>query len=166
MPTPVNPATSAASIAPRPPGVGAAAAISDAPRYTAPTWAKLTPPSNAATAHASAVMYARVTPTEPPNSADSFAGERASVTTLRSDWRRDGTTWVRTRRRPRRVARAAPAMASTTAMTTSSVLLAGMENAVDPLRPAQAKNTTSNPTWTTPPASTLRPTPVTDSVGG
>ena len=56
MPTPVNPATSAASMAPRPPGVGAAAAIIEAPRYTAPTWAKLMPPSNAATAHASAAM--------------------------------------------------------------------------------------------------------------
>ena len=56
MPTPVNPATSAASIAPSPPGVGAAAAMTDAPRYTAPTWSKLTPPSNAATAAASAQM--------------------------------------------------------------------------------------------------------------
>ena len=41
MPTPVNPATSAASMAPSPPGVGAAAAMMEAPRYTAPTCAKL-----------------------------------------------------------------------------------------------------------------------------
>ena len=56
IPTPVSPATSPASRAPRPPGVGAAAAIIEAPRYTAPTSAKLTPPSRAATDAASAQM--------------------------------------------------------------------------------------------------------------
>ena len=51
-------------------------------------------------------------------------------------------------------------------MATSILLLLGMANALVLLLPAQAKNTTSSPTWTMPPAMTLRPTPVTASAGG
>src|SRR5215216_1155526 len=58
-----------------------------------------------------------------------------------------------------------PSTARTTATTTSSLLLLGIENPA-PLRPAQAKNTTSSTMWITPPAMTFSPIPVTASAGG
>ena len=56
MPTPVRPATRAASIAPSPPGLGAAAAIAEAPMYTAAMRMTPGPPPNAWMEAASAPM--------------------------------------------------------------------------------------------------------------
>ena len=57
---------------------------------------------------------------------------------LASDCLTAGTTWADTSRRPRRVAMARPNSASTTAMTTSSRLLLGIENAAAaPSRPGE-----------------------------
>ena len=57
-----------------------------------------------------------------------------------------------------------PTTASTTAMTASSLLLAGTWNPLV-LCPAQAKKTNSSTMCTTPPATTFRPMPVTASAG-
>ena len=56
MPTPVSPAMRADSIAPRPPGVGAAAASAALARYTAPMTTRLGPVANALIEAASATM--------------------------------------------------------------------------------------------------------------
>ncbi len=101
-----------------------------------------------------------MTPIEPSSRASIRRGDRLSAAMLASDCLTAGTTWADTSRRPRRVAMARPNSASTTAMTTSSLLLLGIENVL-PLRPAQAKNTNSRTMWTIPPATTLRPMPVT-----
>ena len=106
-----------------------------------------------------------MTAVEPPSRASSRRGERLSAATLTNDCLTAGTTCAETRRRPRRVAMAMPSSASTTAMTTSSRLLLGIEKPL-PLRPAQAKNTNSRTMWTMPPATTLRPMPVTASADG
>src|SRR6266540_7258101 len=125
MPTAVNPATRAASIAPRPPGVGAAAAITDAPRYTAPTWPKLTSLENAAIAAASAPMYAIVTPNDPPNNSARRDGERAMPTTLDQERCTNPTTYFLARRLPRRVATRMPATAKAIARPARTLLPAG-----------------------------------------
>ena len=106
-----------------------------------------------------------MTPTDPPNSAASLVGMRASVVMLRHDRLRNPSTVVRITRRPFRVANTIPRSASTTARTTSTLLLDGIENPVPPPRPAHARKATSSTTWTTPPTSELRPTPVTASAG-
>ena len=84
---------------------------------------------------------------------------------LDTDCRAQRMTWVRTSRRPFVVASTMPTMASTTAMTTSSLLLAGILKPLPPPWPAQAKNTNSSTRCTMAPAATLSPTPVTASAG-
>src|SRR5262245_2970314 len=128
MPTPVSPATIAASSAPNPPGVGAAAAMVDVPRYTAPTWATDSQPSRAIPQATSAPTYARVSAAEPPKRAASRVGDLATATMLVNDFLMNVSTLVRSRWRPLRVAMPMPITASTTEMTTSSVLLDGSEN--------------------------------------
>ena len=59
-----------------------------------------------------------------------------------------------------------PRSASTTAITTSSLLLEGTWNPLPPPWPAQATNTKSSKMCITPPAAELRPTPVTAWAGG
>src|SRR3979490_1200608 len=103
MPTPLKPATSAASSAPAPPGVGAAAATADAPRKTAPILGTLRLPPNAATDPPNAQMYANVTSTEPPNSMVSFTGLLESFLRLVAEERTALTTGPSTLRRPHRV---------------------------------------------------------------
>ena len=51
-------------------------------------------------------------------------------------------------------------------MTTRILLLPGMWNADPASRPASPRKMASKATWTTPPASTFSPTPVTASAGG
>ena len=106
-----------------------------------------------------------MTPTDPPNSAASLVGMRARVMMLRHDRLMNPTTVVRITRLPLRVANTIPRSASATARTTSTLLVDGMENPVPPPRPAQARKATISTTWTMPPTSELRPTPVTASAG-
>ena len=106
-----------------------------------------------------------VTPIEPPNRANNRRGDRVSELMLASDCLTPPSTCTRRRWRPRRVAATMPIRASTTAMTTSSLLLLGSANPA-PSWPAQAKKTISSTMCTTPPARTLSPMPVTASAGG
>ena len=107
-----------------------------------------------------------MTPIEPPNSAASRTGERASAVRLVHDRRRNAQDVGaheraappggerrcrrgRARRRWRRAACCRPGSRTPRCCRC----------------PAQAKNTTSSTRWTMPPASELRPTPVTASAG-
>src|SRR6056297_290483 len=148
-PKPVKPAISAASRAPRPPGVGASVAMATATRYAVPIWANVMPPPNACTEQAIAVTYDRLIPVDPPN--------RATIRTGR--WNSDAIWLPPVRRAPSTgrtnlvltgpIARTAPSSASRIASTSSTVEPAGNEMPPSPTSPSPRPDQTMKPVSST-----------------
>ena len=160
MPTPVNPATSAASIAPSPPGVGArrrSATRRGRPRRPGRS---STPPSNAADRAGQGGDVGE-------RDADRPAEQGAAAGRVSGPARRCSAATAAARQhvrahtlRPHRVASTTPDERQHHGdRRRAACCWLGIENPPTPLCPAQAKNTTSSPMWTTPPATTLRPDP-------
>ena len=102
--------------------------------------------------------------TDPPNNMIILAGFRATRRRLTAADFSPGISVPAANRRPGRVARTIPAIATTTARISSSLLLDGSLNALARPWPDQVKKTTSKTRCTMAPATLLTPTAATPAL--